>query len=217
MIELKITSNNGDELRIVAEALQELAKVADAEKDKRANIVARFRQDESKQTPDSQEKEVIQSTSLGDVSETVDADGYPWDKRIHSTAQSRNQNDTWKVLRRPKSFGDDNDKWLAFIEQTRSELRGEDPEAPKENPAEVFTNVTNTPVVEPATENPSPVDVDFPTLMKLITSNQEKIPVSKVNELCTTYGLKDLSSLSDNTSYIPIVYQHVEKLIQEVG
>lgn len=228
MIELKILSNHPGELRIVANALNQLADMADGEE------VATY---ERTELPDMLKEQnpvgpaVKQGTALDPETPEVDKDGYPWDKRIHSTAHSTNQNGTWKVLRRPKVFGDDDEKWQGFIERTRAELRGEDPDTPQDDPAAVFGggNTENpTPQENPSTNNgsagqddqkdpnepTSTAGITFAELMKFVTSHKDKISIPKVNEICTNYGLNALSDLQKDDSMIDIIYNDLINLVE---
>ena len=233
MIELKILTNNADELRIMGIALLELAKITDGEEvvipdhavsDKEIPSILK------KQNP-IEESAVKQGTGIDPETPDLDADGYPWDKRIHSTAHSTNSNGTWKVLRRPKIFGEDDEKWKAFIERTRAELRGEDPDATQEDPATVFggdatggtkTTETGTQSEDPAagmTQEAEPeakaedlgeCPADFAGLMKFITTN--KLPIDKVTAICASMGMNTLMDLQKNVNYIPMVYAGLVEL-----
>lgn len=176
---------------------------------------------------------VKQGTALDANSPELDADDYPWDKRIHSTAHSRNENGTWKVLRRPKVFGDDAAAWEAFIKRTRAELRGENPEEPVDDPKDVFgdnenpaagmegdsttttTKQETTITDEKKITTVGDVPVDFPTLMKFITSNNDKISVANVGVICTNFGLADLPALMkpENADLIPMIYNSALDII----
>lgn len=238
MIQLKILSGNPDELRIIASALNQLANVAEGKGyvlagDEMLDILKVENPVESSpafmDNVNLPEPEVKQGTGLDPDTPEVDEDGYSWDKRIHSTAHSTNQNGTWKVLRRPKIFGDDNDKWLAFIERTRAELRGEDPDTPQEDPAAVFGGGANTENPEPEQEdpaavfggvgpnpedNPASVGITFAELMKFVTSHKDKISIPKVNEICTSYGLSALSDLQSDDSMLDIIYNDLVNLVE---
>ena len=52
--------------------------------------------------------------------ETLDADGLPWDARIHSGNQERNADNTWRVRRRPKDLTPE--QWAEQVAQVRDEL-----------------------------------------------------------------------------------------------
>lgn len=50
----------------------------------------------------------------------IDADGLPWDARIHSGNQERNADNTWRVRRRPKDLTPE--QWAEQVAQVRDEL-----------------------------------------------------------------------------------------------
>ena len=54
------------------------------------------------------------------TSDTLDADGLPWDARIHSGNQERNADNTWRVRRRPKDLTPE--QWAEQVAQVRDEL-----------------------------------------------------------------------------------------------
>ena len=54
------------------------------------------------------------------TNDTLDADGLPWDARIHSGNQERNADNTWRVRRRPKDVTPE--QWAEQVAQVREEL-----------------------------------------------------------------------------------------------
>jgi len=54
------------------------------------------------------------------TNDTIDADGLPWDARIHSGNQERNADNTWRVRRRPKDLTPE--QWAEQVAQVRDEL-----------------------------------------------------------------------------------------------
>lgn len=54
------------------------------------------------------------------TNDTIDADGLPWDARIHSGNQERNTDNTWRVRRRPKDLTPE--QWAEQVAQVRDEL-----------------------------------------------------------------------------------------------
>ena len=54
------------------------------------------------------------------TNDTLDADGLPWDARIHSGNQERNADNTWRVRRRPKDVTPE--QWAEQVAQIRDEL-----------------------------------------------------------------------------------------------
>ena len=94
--------------------------------------------------------------------ETLDADGLPWDARIHSGNQERNADNTWRVRRRPKDVTPE--QWAEQVAQVRDELFAlmaipvaaivTDTDEP-ESPADVFG--APDPVETPPAPEPLPV------------------------------------------------------------
>lgn len=56
-----------------------------------------------------------------ETSDTIDADGIPWDKRIHSKGKSRLADDTWRLRKRPADK--DEDEWTTYIDTVKAELK----------------------------------------------------------------------------------------------
>lgn len=54
------------------------------------------------------------------TNDTLDADGLPWDARIHSGNQERNADNTWRIRRRPKDLTPE--QWAEQVAQVRDEL-----------------------------------------------------------------------------------------------
>ena len=54
------------------------------------------------------------------TNETLDADGLPWDARIHSGNQERNADNTWRARRKPKDVTPE--QWAEQVAQVREEL-----------------------------------------------------------------------------------------------
>lgn len=55
------------------------------------------------------------------LDDTLDADGLPWDKRIHSRGKTRLSDDTWRLARKPNDKTDE--EWSTYIESVKSELK----------------------------------------------------------------------------------------------
>lgn len=54
------------------------------------------------------------------TNDTLDADGLPWDARIHSGNQERNADNTWRARRKPKDVTPE--QWAEQVAQVRDEL-----------------------------------------------------------------------------------------------
>ncbi len=64
------------------------------------------------------------SDATVEVSDTIDADGLPWDRRIHSSGaseRSRTSKNTWRMARKPKDKTDE--EWAEYVEGVKTELR----------------------------------------------------------------------------------------------
>lgn len=62
--------------------------------------------------------------ALISVSDTIDADGLPWDQRIHSSGsseRSRTSKNTWRMARKPKDKTDE--EWAEYVEGVKAELK----------------------------------------------------------------------------------------------
>ena len=105
------------------------------------------------------------------TNDTLDADGLPWDARIHSGNQERNADNTWRARRKPKELTPE--QWDEQVAQVRDELFAlmaipvadpvEQPEpvtVDDESPAAVFGAPETVEVPTVAVElPPEPVDV----------------------------------------------------------
>lgn len=65
-------------------------------------------------------QDMIDDGTLPAPDYTLDADGLPWDARIHSGNQERNSDNTWRVRRRPKDLTPE--QWAEQVAQVRDEL-----------------------------------------------------------------------------------------------
>lgn len=61
------------------------------------------------------------SSEMPEVSDdTIDANGLPWDARIHSRGKTRLADDTWRNARKPADK--DDDEWSAYVAEVEAEL-----------------------------------------------------------------------------------------------
>lgn len=56
---------------------------------------------------------------------TCDANGTPWDERIHSASKALNADGTWRLRRKPKDM--DEAEWSVFVETVKGELHTQTP------------------------------------------------------------------------------------------
>ena len=55
------------------------------------------------------------------LDDTLDADGLPWDKRIHSRGKTRLSDNTWRLARKPNDKTDE--EWSSYVESVKAELK----------------------------------------------------------------------------------------------
>lgn len=79
------------------------------------------------------------------VDERLDADGLPWDARIHHKDKKLNGDNTWQIRRHAKKEFPEKADWLAYVEQIKDELRA----AVKKPSESLFENGDND--VDPST------------------------------------------------------------------
>lgn len=104
------------------------------------------------------------------TNDTLDADGLPWDARIHSGNQERNADNTWRARRKPKELTPE--QWEEQVAQVRDELftlmaipvadpvEQPEPVVDTESPAAVFGASEPVEVPpEPVELSPEPVEV----------------------------------------------------------
>ena len=61
------------------------------------------------------------SESIDNMTNTIDADGLPWDQRIHSRGKTRLADNTWRMARKPSDKSDE--EWAEYVESVKSELK----------------------------------------------------------------------------------------------
>lgn len=87
--------------------------------------------------------------------DTLDADGLPWDKRIHSRGKTRLSDDTWRLARKPNDKTDD--EWTTYVESVKSELK-----AVQDIP--VTPPVVDEPTSEPTLDEQAVADLTPPVV-----------------------------------------------------
>jgi len=133
-------------------------------------------------------EEVAASTE--EVEDDIDAEGLPWDARIHSTAKSKTAKGVWKILRKPKKFESEED-WKAYIDSVKFELRS-----------------------VPNDEDTSKAIV-FNDLLQLITSNSAVITLNEVTAICQQHDIRSLPEVASYQERIPTIYADIEAFIRE--
>jgi len=132
----------------------------------------------------------------------LDKDGLPWDARINAKTKTKNADDTWKTLRRPKKDFVDDESWQAFIASVKAELVGD--EVP---PANDFGK----------TETEAEPEMSFPVLMKMVTGSGGLITTEMLQEVCDSYEIDKPSDLGklDNKILLPAIYEELQAMVSE--
>ena len=61
------------------------------------------------------------SESIDNMTNTIAADGLPWDQRIHSRGKTRLADNTWRMARKPSDKSDE--EWAEYVEGVKTELK----------------------------------------------------------------------------------------------
>lgn len=93
------------------------------------------------------------------VDSTLDADGIPHDKRIHSKGATRLADNTWRLRKRPADKTEE--EWTAYIDSVKAELKAVQ-DIPVTPPEAEFTEQQAIDVIGNANDNP--MDIVEPTL-----------------------------------------------------
>ena len=106
--------------------------------------------------------------------DTLDADGLPWDKRIHSRGKTRLSDNTWRLARKPNDKTDE--EWSAYVESVKSELKAvqDIPTLDEQAVADLTLPVFDEPTAPTLT--PPVIDTDTPNGM----SEANETPVAPV-------------------------------------
>lgn len=127
----------------------------------------------------------------------LDAEGLPWDSRIHASTRTRNKDETWRLLR-----GVDQ----GLVDQVKAELK-----------AAMSAPVPASPPAAPA-ETPPPSDdqppVSFAGFVQAITKKQAAglLTVQEINEVCVKHGLAQMPLLVNRLDLIPAIYSDLRTI-----
>ncbi len=159
----------------------------------------------------------------------VDAEGLPWDSRIHSSSKAKNKTGTWKVARNmdPKLVA----KVRAELIALRDSAKGSAP-APvtpvasePAPPAPPFVNtLTGQPPAPPAPPAPSgPAAVSaktddaakFTALLRLISTsrNENQLTAAQVNETLVKHGIPQLGLLAKRPDLFDAIRVDIDNVI----
>ena len=132
-ISLTIPNDDPIALRAFGNALEEMAVAHGAESRKSvaamtvkidgteaAQAVRGVLEEFTAEPADDTDDETVDTDTQLVTNDTIDADGLPWDARIHSGNQERNADNTWRVRRRPKDLTPE--QWAEQVAQVRDEL-----------------------------------------------------------------------------------------------
>lgn len=124
-ISLTIPNDDPIALRAFGNALEEMAVAhgADVRKSdgtEAAQVVRGVMEEFTVEPADDNDDETVDTDTQLATSDNIDADGLPWDARIHSGNQERNTDNTWRVRRRPKDLTPE--QWAEQVAQVREEL-----------------------------------------------------------------------------------------------
>jgi hypothetical protein len=129
----------------------------------------------------------------------LDAEGLPWDSRIHASTRTRNKDETWRLLR-----GVDQ----GLVDQVKAELKAAMsapvPASPPAAPAE-------TPPAAPSDDQPP---VSFAGFVQAITKKQAAglLTVQEINEVCVKHGLAQMPLLVNRLDLIPAIYSDLRAI-----
>lgn len=143
----------------------------------------------------------------------LDAEGLPWDSRIHASTRTRNKDETWRLLR-----GVDQ----GLVDQVKAELKAAmsapvpkpaaqaspppPPAAPAETPA--------SPPPPPAASSDDQPPVSFAGFVQAITKKQAAglLTVQEINEVCVKHGLAQMPLLVNRLDLIPAIYSDLRAI-----
>lgn len=151
----------------------------------------------------------------------VDANGLPWDARIHTGTKSKNKDDTWRY-----KSGIDRD---TLVPEVEAELRalmavpagGDMPPPPgtaagvqttsqsEATPPAGATEQMNNPDPEPNLDNPE----NWPDFLKAVSAKiqQQQITMDGVTAIVNGHGIASLQLLGSRPDLIPLVWAQVQE------
>lgn len=118
-------------------------------------------------------------TSIVESNPKYDANGLPWDERIHSGGKTRNADDTWQKRKHNKKDFPSKDDWSTYIAEVETELQAlmsipvVEPEHPSDEEMDKLLTTTLADVQADAPPPPPPLVDDVP---KSESTNQDAPP-----------------------------------------
>lgn len=129
----------------------------------------------------------------------LDAEGLPWDSRIHASTRTRNKDETWRLLR-----GVDQ----GLVDQVKAELKAA-MSAPVPEPA-----APASPPPPPDVPSDDQPPVSFAGFVQAITKKQAAglLTVQEINEVCVKHGLAQMPLLVNRLDLIPAIYSDLRAI-----
>lgn len=195
--------DNANHLRIMGNAL---LKIADD-----TPVIERVEPDRNPE-PEHEHKDVLPADLGGSESNEVELDknGIPWDERIHSSSHKQNQDNTWKLVKKPKDYTVE--AWKIFVAKVLLELSGDTSTAESENPNP--EDLSDAFGGDDAQLAPAPDTITtFTPFMAYINDDNCPVEMCDVLEICNMYGITGLMQLSKDPSMIPNIYADIQAKI----
>ena len=151
--------------------------------------------------------------NTGDIE--LDADGIPWDGRIHAPSKIKlKKTNTWKLKR-----GIDKDYAAQVIEELKQTMNAGKPSVPAEPsapPPAPPAASNSTPPAPPAPPAAESGNVNFSDLVRKITGNlsEGNITNAQVNEMLRTFEIASVPMLKNRPDVWGMVDQHLDSLLQ---
>ena len=130
----------------------------------------------------------------------LDANGLPWDSRIHSRGKSKNADGTWRYMRGIQDV---------VVQKVESELRQAlgAPPAPTVKPHDTDAfRETDVATVEEEVPTP-PIANDFPAFMSKITAavSMGRLRQSRLIQIVQSFGLQSVPTVSTRLDLLPAI------------
>lgn len=222
MITLTIPSDDGRAMHEFGVALQNLAQYRHESKpiQPESDVVEPVIQT-AESEPMQLDSKAVESTVHVEDESLTDADGLPWDARIHAGSRERTATGTWRARRKPSEMSAD--QWAAYMDDVRDELR-QLMAVPVTAQPELETVVPPIPV--PAIIPPPPVapanePQTFQQVMMYLTghapkSDEERAALTEqINAVLATQGLTAIQQLMQRPDLIPQVMVGLREIFGE--
>lgn len=221
-VELKddVTKREGDLVTSsdvkVCETTSDFVNACVGDLTEQVNMTQNIMEEELKHVDDTLEQ---YEAGGGVEDDTLDADGLPWDKRIHSRGKTRLADDTWRLARKPNDKTQE--EWDEYVASVKAELKAvQDIPAPSDTvtppvvdeddaasveditQAEVDAGNLTPPVVETETVTPPTLDE------QAVADVQASEPVAAVEPPASVTA----PVVTDNTA-MPTTFQELMKYI----